>query len=278
MRVSIARISTEGLIAATVHAQMSTTVNVYTKLPLWTSWDQATKVHNVTIPVWIRSPAVPADRSSITWPQLQASGADMWLSITEIRSSDMKLILPMIRRWDTIAAKGHNYEWLACGFIPKSQITRIMPWDGVRLHRDLEVRIVRSIDSPDPWVFDWTTSMWRYDPRLYRTACFLETYGGNKRKVQDAERDNDDEGPTRKRRKTVNVLKTKTHKTNAKPKAKRNNPYDSDYEPDTPKQADCDTGRCSSCGQQKATYHFNEEIDGPLSYLDLAMPSKSAPQ
>ncbi|CAN9255089.1 unnamed protein product [Alternaria alternata] len=202
---------------------------------------------------------------------------NMWLSITEIRASDMKLILPKIRWCDTICADGHDYEWLACGFIPKSRVTRVMPWDGTRLHRNPDVRIVRSIDSPDPWVFDWTTSMWRYDPRLYRTACFLSTYGGNKRKILDEERDDEHEGPSRKRRKVINISKAKGKKTDTTPEAKRNNnPYEPGFIPETSEQADSDNGCCSVCGQRKTPFHINEETDGPLAYLDLSMPSKPA--
>ncbi|OAG17588.1 hypothetical protein CC77DRAFT_1033476 [Alternaria alternata] len=278
MRVSIARISTDGLIAATVTAQMETTITVTTRRRFHPDETYlASKVHNVSTPVWIRDTAVPLDHSAITWQQLKASGADMWLSITEIRASDMKLILPKIRWCDTICADGHDYEWLACGFIPKSRVTRVMPWDGTRLHRNPDVRIVRSIDSPDPWVFDWTTSMWRYDPRLYRTACFLSTYGGNKRKILDEERDDEHEGPSRKRRKVINISKAKGKKTDTTPEAKRNNnPYEPGFIPETSEQADSDNGCCSVCGQRKTPFHINEETDGPLAYLDLSMPSKPA--
>ncbi|KAI4649862.1 uncharacterized protein J4E79_009708 [Alternaria viburni] len=278
MCVSIARISSDGMIAGTVRSQMETTVTVTTTR----RWhpdviETATKIHNIITPVWIRDTGVPKDRSAITSQQLAASGADMWLSISEIRASDMKIILPKVRRWDTICAKGHAYEWLACGFIRKEHVTRIMPWDGVRLHKEPDVRIIRSIDSPNPWIFDQNTSKWRLDPRLYRTACFLETYGGNKRKVSDEERDQHHEGPSRKRRKTIIISTYKGEKAKSTPKVKRNhNPYDPDYTPDTSEQADSATGCCSACGQQKAPVHFNEEIDGPLSYLDLAMPSKTA--
>ncbi|KAG9195616.1 hypothetical protein G6011_00737 [Alternaria panax] len=228
MRVSIARISTDGLIAATVTAQMKTTITVTTR---------------------------------------QRALSDEICVASKV---------PKIRRWNTICADGHDYEWLACSFIPKSCITRVMPLEGVRLHRNPDVRIVRSIDSPDPWVFDWNTSMWRYDPRLYRTACFLSTYRGNRRKMLDAERDDKHEGPSRKCPKVINISKAKGKTTNVTPKAKRNNnPYESDFTPEGLQQADSDSGCCSVCGQHKTPFHINEEIDGPLAYLDLIMLSKA---
>ena len=279
MRISIARIETNGLIPATVRAQMATTVTVTTKMPTRLIPDdvhEATKIHNITIPVWIRDKAVPKDRSAITPEQLESSGADMWLSITEIRSSDLKLILPKIRYCDTIAAKGHDYEWLACGFIPKSTITHVMPWDGVRLHKIKDARIVHSIDSPDPWVFDANSRMWRYDPRLYRTACFLSTYGGNKRKLSIEEQSHCIEASTPKRRNLVRITKRNGKKASADvtPKTKLiHNPYDPDFTPATPVSAPGFVGCCSACGQKKTPFHLDEEIDGPLSYLDLAVPS-----
>ena len=279
MRVSIARIETSGLIAATVRAQMATTVTVTTKKPLRLEPDdvkKATKIHNITIPVWIRDKAVPKDRSAITPQQLEASGADMWLSITEIRMSDLKLVLPQIRYCDTIAAKGHDYEWLACGFISKSTITHVMPWDGVRLHVIKDARIIHSINSPDPWVFDTSSRMWRYDPRLYRTACFLSTYGSNKRKLSIEEKKGSIEVPTPKRRKPARITKSnsKKTKTGVASKTKRiHNPYDPDFTPTTPEPAPGFVGCCSACGQKKTPFHLDEEIDGPLSYLDLAVPS-----
>ncbi|CAI9631438.1 unnamed protein product [Alternaria burnsii] len=119
--------------------------------------------------------------------------------------------------------------------------------------------------------------MWRYDPRLYRTACFLSTYGGNKRKILDEERDGEYEGPSGKRRRVINISKARGKKTYIAPETKRNNnPYEPGFIPETSEQADSDNGCCSVCGQRKTPFHINEEIDGPLAYLDLSMPSKPA--
>jgi hypothetical protein len=58
MRVSIARISTDGLIAATVTAQMETTITVTTRRRFHPDETYlASKVHNVSTPVWIRDTA-----------------------------------------------------------------------------------------------------------------------------------------------------------------------------------------------------------------------------
>jgi hypothetical protein len=91
------------------------------------------------------------------------------------------------------------------------------------------------------------------------------------------QRDDEHEGPSRKRRKVINISKAKGKKTDTTPEAKRNNnPYEPGFIPETSEQADSDNGCCSVCGQRKTPFHINEETDGPLAYLDLSMPSKPA--
>ena len=245
---------------------MKTEVIVTTRELLKVSVDSATKIRDITIPVWIRSSARPTDWSAITEQQLIRSGADMWMSITEIRRSDLKKHTLQIRKWDTVAAKGHDYEWLACGFIPESCIMRIMPWDGKKLHTNPDTRIVRSIGSPDPWIFDQNTRMWRLDARLYRTACFLFVYGGNKRKAL-AKEVGDDDKPPAKRQKTKKASKVQKAELD-------DNPYASTSLPGTA-NTDNDGHCCSQCGQQKAAFRLEAEISGPLSYLDLASSAES---
>ncbi|KAH7084434.1 hypothetical protein FB567DRAFT_82437 [Paraphoma chrysanthemicola] len=269
-RVLIAQISTNGLIAATVKARMETTVTVTTNNPkkLDISVKSAIKIRDVTIPVWIRDIARPSNQSTITEKQRVASGADMWMSVTELRRSDLKAHTPKIRKWDTICTKGHDYEWLACGFVPTSCIDRVMPWDGVMLHTTQDWRIVRSIGSPDPWIWDWQLQMWRLDPRLYRTACFLAVYGGNKRKGIVA--DDADEEPPAKRRKKKKIAKpTKAQKARLDDNPYVTAPIPADQEPGV------DAACCSQCGQKKAAFRLEDEVAGPLSFLDLAASTKA---
>lgn len=84
----------------------------------------------------------------------------MWISISELRSSNLKKDFFYEKYHDAIAAKGHSYEWLACGFIPESRILKVMPFDGSILYEEEPRRIIRSIDSREPWVFDWSQKMW----------------------------------------------------------------------------------------------------------------------
>jgi hypothetical protein len=258
---------------------MKTIIEVTTKESLFKiTVKKATKIRDITIPVWVRNSARPSDWSSITEKELIASGADMWTSITEIRKSDLKKHTPKIRVCDTIASKGHDYEWLACGFIPTSCIDKIMPWDGVKLHTNRNTRIVRSIGSPDPWVFDCKINMWRLDARLYRTACFLAVYGGAKRKDDlTAVYINKDlaEKAQKKPEKLMKARKskklTKTQKTML-----GDNPYASGSAPEN-SRVDNDGLCCTMCGEKKAAFRLEDEVAGPLAYLDLASATKASP-
>lgn len=129
---------------------------------------------DVNIPIWIRETAVPKDGSSITPEQLTKSGADMWVSITEIRRSDLKKGSSQYDRIDSICAKGHDYEWLACGVIEKSLVTKVMPWDGKVLHENRKPTIIRSLSSTEPWVFNWDQQTWLLDPTLTALARYRD--------------------------------------------------------------------------------------------------------
>jgi hypothetical protein len=247
---------------------MKTTVTVVTKGLLGSSSDSATKVRDVTIPVWIRKSARHSDRSAITNKDWILSGADMWMSITEIRRSDLKKHTPKIRKWDTIATKGHDYEWLACGFIPTSCIVKVMPWDGKKLHTAPDTRIVRSIGSPYPWIWDYHFERWRLDARLYRTACFLAVFGGSKRTVNGTRSKSIDSLPAKRWRKSKKI--TKTQKA-----LLEDNPYSSNAPSDSP-HSESDGLCCEQCGQKKAAFRLENEISGPLAYLDLASATKAS--
>lgn len=150
-------------------------------------------VRDVRIPVWIRKTARDPFGPVITPQDLAASGADMWLSIQEIRSSDLKELGPSrgINR-DVICAKGHNYEWLCCGSIPKSSIMNVMPWDGKDYHISDPGYPIRSFEnSGQSWVFNWNKSMWLPDSFKRNPATLVDGRVGDKRKaVSDEEYDN----------------------------------------------------------------------------------------
>ena len=190
-RVSIAEIKTKGLIPATVTAHTKIIVAVRPETGFINRIiDSAWKVFKVVIPVWVRDIAKPANGDRVTFQELAESGADMYLSITEIRHSILAVVSPSIHQHDRIAAKGHDYEWLACGFIPKSQIIRHMPWDGRTLHISEGPIPVRSTDSADPWVFDWKTSMWILDPTRFEISATLSPASDLKRDISENDQGN----------------------------------------------------------------------------------------
>jgi hypothetical protein len=127
---------------------------------------------DVDIPVWIRDPRRPEDRTDLTVEALNELGADMWISITEIRESNLK-DGPKSRvkyNRDCICSKGHTYEWLACGAIPESRVMRVMPYDGKTLYEEETTKIIRSLHSTEPWVWSWGKKMWVLDARLTAIA------------------------------------------------------------------------------------------------------------
>jgi hypothetical protein len=195
-RVFIAQISTEGFVAATVRARCKTTVNIVTKRKFHAdSVESSDYFFDVDIPVWIRDPRRPADRADLTVEELTELGTDMWISITEIRNSNLKNGPKSRVKYsrDCICSKGHSYEWLACGVIPKSCIVRVMPYDGKVLYRSRTTRIIRSLDSTEPWVWSWEKKMWVLDSALTAIAEWrdMEAHEAREARKRITEEDED---------------------------------------------------------------------------------------
>ncbi|EUC46049.1 hypothetical protein COCMIDRAFT_4794 [Bipolaris oryzae ATCC 44560] len=165
-RVSIAKMHTKGLVPATIRAECETTVKVFTKsLVLGESVKIKKYSRHVDIPVWIHQKAMDRYYRTITPEQLKKSGADMWISITELRKSNLKVAEPKFNKSrDVICAQGHDYEWLCCGGILESRVTGVWPWDGKQSHMIDPGYPVRSVEhSGQPWVWDWNKKMWLPD-------------------------------------------------------------------------------------------------------------------
>ena len=119
---------------------------------------------DVAIPVWIRETAREQFGSTLTSEQLEKSGADIWLSITEIRGSNLKEGPSRSGNRNIICAKGHNYEWLACGKIPDALVEGVYPWNGKKVHFEDPGHPILSVEnSGQPWVWDWGKKMWLPD-------------------------------------------------------------------------------------------------------------------
>jgi hypothetical protein len=99
-------------------------------------------------PIWVRDTARPADDSSISIQQFHNSGADMWMRGKELRKTgpyDMDCGAP---------AKRDN-EWLSCGPIPISCIVKGMPFDGNKLYRGKQHKLVRSRESLEIYIYNF---------------------------------------------------------------------------------------------------------------------------
>ncbi|KAI4654935.1 uncharacterized protein J4E78_007114 [Alternaria triticimaculans] len=192
-RVSIARISSEGLEPVTVHAQVESKICIYTKEVGHAEVKKWKKVwRDVDIPAWVHKKAREKYGNTIDPEQLTESGADMWVSITEIRLSNLKNSGPSgsIKR-DSICAKGHDYEWLSCGSISDDRILNVWPWDGRKLHTRDPGRPIRSVaNSGQPWVWDMPKTMWVPDWIRKSDVPEQAQDTGKKRKRND---DDDDE-------------------------------------------------------------------------------------
>lgn len=138
---------------------------------VWKKWH-----HNVDIPIWISSHAIPKDGSPITMKQLEQSNAEVWVSITELRASNLRGGAQIHGPRRMIMAKGHDYEWLSLGSIPESRIIKIMPFDGKTLHVGRGPSTVWSRESPEPWIYDWDLQSWRLDPTLFNQAKYPGLY------------------------------------------------------------------------------------------------------
>ncbi|KAF1850586.1 uncharacterized protein K460DRAFT_350625 [Cucurbitaria berberidis CBS 394.84] len=154
-RIIVVEISTAGL----VPAELEMTEQIE---------DGSTVTLN--IPIWVRDVCRPVDGSPITTEEFKSSGADLYLSVLEQRDGGFHL--------GVTAADGQWHEFMAGGFIEEKYVTRVLPYDGMKVHRaegDMEVRSLLDMN----YVFDWEAQRWRYDP--------LSTK--RKRSVDDEEKD-----------------------------------------------------------------------------------------
>ncbi|OAL48615.1 hypothetical protein IQ07DRAFT_645398 [Pyrenochaeta sp. DS3sAY3a] len=181
-RVSIAKIKTAGLVAATISADCITRRNVTIKkpqpflgLPLVIDVTQsATTKRRVHMPIYVNEETIPTDRSPIHLDQmLKKPGAEIWVSTTQLENSDvMRQPRRHGRNVRVIGMPGQEYEWLTLGHIKESRIEYMMPYDGEMLHVRRGPKTVFSRHSHDDWVWDWDLNKgaWVQDKVLFALA------------------------------------------------------------------------------------------------------------
>jgi hypothetical protein len=164
------------LIPATLHGeeQLSETYYVHNTL---TVVSNSVDTRRVSVPVWVGSAARPADGSAITIQQFLDSHAGMYVSVAELRLSD--LVVRGSAKRDT--------EWLSCGPILMSRIKRVMPYDGKIVHAEKGNNIVQSRQSIETYIFDWSESKWRHNPDTRDMSKFRNELIGDKRKRSEEE-------------------------------------------------------------------------------------------
>lgn len=138
-----------------------------------------TREVTVKVPCWVREHAVSKDRSDINFAEFEKCRSECWFSIAENRRSG--LYLP-----DTEYVKhGQPEEWLAGGFILRSSINSIWPYDGRKIHKFRGKKVITSKNSED-WQFDWDNTIWRSRIETKRTEKALEQADQKmKRKVDE---------------------------------------------------------------------------------------------
>jgi hypothetical protein len=137
------------------------TTTIFKKVELeWEVKSSEGVERDVQVPVWVRRLANGDDHSAMSLQDLIDSDTEIWLSTAELRVSDLKVS----------ASRNHDYEWLALGRISEANIANVMPFDGNTLHMSKPDRTVYSLRSKEPFVFEYETWKWRYDPEKARLA------------------------------------------------------------------------------------------------------------
>jgi len=166
-RVSVAKISTSGLVPAFFEATLVTPIdpddNNTPDEPTTEGTETGPSNSNsanthikskVKIPIWVSRTVVPADRSPISVGDFERSGSEVWMSVYENRLSGLNI------PDGSIARSGQAEEWLAGGYIPKSRIVNVWPFDGEKVRITEGDEVVTSSHNID-WEYDWKHWIWR---------------------------------------------------------------------------------------------------------------------
>lgn len=195
--MALAEVDTSELRGAHVHAEMRTYVITSGNRTLM-GHKSHVKTTNVQIPIFVHKDALRGHEHDdhITLKQLEDSGTDFWLSTTALRRSDLHIN----------TARSHDYEWLCCGAIKKSRISRVMPFTAGKLHYEPGEHEVRSEQGEKCWVWSWKRSRWIRDAAREQQRKALNEEESEDEEV--VEFDSHDEGrnnqsPARKRKVSI---------------------------------------------------------------------------
>jgi hypothetical protein len=94
---------------------------------------------------------------------------------------------------------GQPEEWLAGGVIPRTFVTKVWPFDGVKVHMKEGDKVVVSSANKD-YEFDWIDWIWRSRTEMCKVKDALERKEIEKRKFADSEGEPADDAAPAKRR------------------------------------------------------------------------------
>ncbi|KAL6172163.1 hypothetical protein ACJQWK_02339 [Exserohilum turcicum] len=176
--LTITTLDTSRLVPAVLKATMLTTIKTHVpdqKDPISTR----TVERYVEMPIWILDKVPhsgnPEDRPSCELEDILQDGGILWLSLTELKESDLSL-------W---ASDAHMNEWLAVSSIPESIVTKSRPFDGAILHSEKSTEFVQARGSPEPFYWNFDQKRWEYVPNMTDYRPYREAKAGDKRKLSD---------------------------------------------------------------------------------------------
>jgi hypothetical protein len=104
------------------------------------------------------------------------------------------------------AADTHDNDWLCCGPVPRSRITKVMPFDGEKLHRMKTSQLVKSQESIEIYIFNWDLWKWQHNPDLTDYRPYRLERPGDKRVPSENNDGHEEAGSNEPQRKRVQIL------------------------------------------------------------------------
>lgn len=120
-----------------------------------------TKIQDLAaeIQAWIPAASVPKDGLPFSVDKYISDGAEMWMSIVELKKSNIGFECNI----------KHDNEWFSCGPIKMSQILDVLPFDGYAAHRHDGTRPGQKIISKRSTIrYKWNWDERKWIPKASR--------------------------------------------------------------------------------------------------------------
>ncbi|KAH6868741.1 hypothetical protein BKA58DRAFT_200228 [Alternaria rosae] len=163
------------IVPATLTADLSTTIDTHDPENVDSNSTETKVYRGIEIPIWVldKTPfeGRARERPDCVVDDVLEAGGLFWFSVNELKESDLRV-------W---AAKSHMNEWLAVSSIPKSLVTKTMPYDGAVLHTSKKAEAVRARRSPEPYYWNYDKNCWDHKPDLTDYRPYRLSKAGDKR-------------------------------------------------------------------------------------------------